>query len=145
MPTDDKAAVLAANKAWYAALNAMFDGDAAPFAEIYSHADDVSYMAAEGGLRIGWDATWRDWQAQAKLAKGGHMDIVDEHAIVHGDMAVTQTVTQGVVNDPSGTPVKQQVRETSVYRREGGEWKVIAHHVDALPSWKAVAGEARDA
>jgi hypothetical protein len=53
IPTNDEAAVLAANEAWYMALNAMLNGDPAPFADVYSHADDVSYMSAEGGLRVG--------------------------------------------------------------------------------------------
>lgn len=46
IPTDDEAAVLAANEVWYMALNAMLNGDPAPFADVYSHADDVSYMSA---------------------------------------------------------------------------------------------------
>lgn len=145
MSTDDKAAVLAAHEAWYVSLNAMLEGDPKPFAEIYSHSDDVSYMSAEGGLRVGWDATWRDWQAQAELARGGHVEEVENHVIVQGDMAVVQSVEKGTVNDSQGAAVEQRVRETSVLRREDGEWKIIAHHADALPTWIEVAGAARDA
>jgi hypothetical protein len=60
MPTIDKAAMQAANKAWHIALNAMLNGNPSPFADVYSHAEDVSCMSAEGGLRAGWDATWSD-------------------------------------------------------------------------------------
>lgn len=144
MFTDDQAAVLAANSAWYAALNAMLNGDPAPFADVYSHADDVSYMSAEGGLRIGWDATWRDWQAQAGLAQGGHIEEVENNAIVNGDMAVVQSVEKGLVNNAEGVGVEQEVRETSVFRREEGKWKMVAHHADLLPNWVDVAGTARN-
>jgi ketosteroid isomerase-like protein len=145
MPTDDEAAVLAANKAWYIALNAMFNGDPAPFADVYSHADDVSYMSAEGGLRVGWDATWTDWKNQARLARGGHVAEIDNNAIVNGDMAVVQTVEKGVVNNREGVGVELVARETSVFRREEGKWKMVAHHADLLPNWIEVAGSARDA
>ena len=145
MPADDKAAVQAANKGWYIALNAMLNGDPAPFADVYSHAEDVSYMSAEGGLRVGWDATWSDWQAQAELARGGHVEEIDNHTIVNGDMAVVQTVEKGVVNNREGVGVEQVARETSVFRREDGNWKMVAHHADLLPNWIELAGAARDA
>lgn len=145
MSTDDNAAIIAAHRAWLDALNAMLDGDPAPFAKIYSHSNDASYMSAEGGLRIGWDATWRDWQAQARLAKGGHVEEVERHIILHGDMAVVQFVEKGVVNNPQGIGIELEGRETSVFRREDGQWKIVAHHADALPNWIEVAGTARNA
>jgi hypothetical protein len=92
MPTDDEAAVQAANQAWYIALNAMLNGNPAPFSDVYSHAKDVSYMSAEGGLRVGWDATWSDWQAQAGLARGGHVEEIENHTIVKGDMASIEDI-----------------------------------------------------
>ena len=145
MSNDDKAAVLAANEVWYVALNAMLNGDPAPFAAVYSHADDISYMSAEGGLRVGWDATWSDWKAQAGLAQGGHVDEVDNNIIINGDMAVVQSVEKGVVNNLEGVGVELEARETSVFRREDSQWKMVAHHADLLPNWVKVAGSARDA
>ena len=58
MSEDARDAVLAAHARWYEALNAMLAGDPEPFAEIYSHSDDVSYMPAEGGLLVGFDAAF---------------------------------------------------------------------------------------
>lgn len=127
------------------ARNAMLAEDPAPFAEIYSHSEDVSYMSAEGGLRIGWEATWKDWQAQAKLATSGQMEEVESNIIINGDTAVVQFIQQGAIHNAEGEAVEQVARETSVYRREAGGWKMIAHHVDALPNWIGVAGSARSA
>jgi ketosteroid isomerase-like protein len=145
MTSDDKMAILAAQKHWFVVLNAMLAGDPAPFADIYSHAHDVSYMSAEGGLRVGWDATWRDWQAQAKLARGGHVEEMENHVIVNGDMAVVQFLEKGIINNAEGVGVEQTARETSVFRREDGAWKIIAHHADPLAGWIEVAGNARSA
>lgn len=145
MSTDDKGAILSAQKAWFVALNAMLAGDPAPFADIYSHSEDVSYMSAEGGLRVGWESTWRDWQAQARLARGGNMEEVENHISIHGDVAVVQFIEKGMINNPKGEGVEQVARETSVYRRENGIWKMMAHHADAIPGWIDVAGDANSA
>ena len=134
--------MLAANKAWYIALNAMLNGDPAPFADVYSRAEDVSYMSAEGGLRLGWGATWSDWKAQTRLVpersrRGDRQQRYRQRAVV-------QTVEKGVVNNREGVGVELVARETSVFRREDGKWKMVAHHADLLPNWIEIAGSARD-
>ena len=77
--------------------------------------------------------------------RGGHVEEIDNHTIVNGDMAVVQTVEKGVVNNREGVGVELVARETSVFRREDGKWKMVAHHVDLLPNWIEIAGSARDA
>jgi hypothetical protein len=62
---DDEQAVRAAVDQWFVALNAMLNGDPKPFAELYTHGEDVTYMGAEGTYRVGWEATYADWKAQA--------------------------------------------------------------------------------
>lgn len=86
MPDETKA-VRAAVDQWFVVLNAMLNGDPAPFAALYSHADDVTYMSAEGTYRTGWDATYADWKAQAEKSTGGTVEGVDIHVVVNGDMA----------------------------------------------------------
>jgi len=39
----------------YAALNSMFEGDLDPMIEVWSHADDVTYMGPSGGILVGWE------------------------------------------------------------------------------------------
>lgn len=143
MPADDQAAVVAAQERWYAALNAMLRGDPEPLADVYSHAEDVCYMPAEGGLRIGWDNVWRDWQNQARLSRGGRVEEIRSQVVVCGDMAFAMTLAECVLNIAENDESWEEVRETSIFRREGGEWKMVAHHADALTGWTAVAGAAR--
>ena len=69
--TQDEKAIHAAVDRWLVALNAMFAGDPEPFAELYSHADDVTYMGAEGTYCVGWDAAYDDWKMQAEKSLGG--------------------------------------------------------------------------
>jgi len=123
MAGNDEQAVRAAVDQWFVTLNAMLNGDPGPFAEIYSHGEDVTYMGA-------------DWKAQADKSTGGEVHGADIHIVVHGDMAVAQHLTQGRVRKPDGEMADTSVRETSVFRSEGGVWKMIAHHADGLPYWE---------
>lgn len=138
---EDEAAVRAAVDQWFVALNAMFDGDPKPFAELYSHADDVTYMGAEGTYRIGWEAVYSDWQTQATQSRGGKVHGVEIHIVVAGTMATATHYTKGTVVTAEGKSVDQQVRETSVFRKEDGAWKMIGHHADNYPVWVKVVDQ----
>ena len=131
----DEAGVRRAVDQWAVVLSAMLNGDPAPLAELYSHARDVTYMGAEGTYRIGWDATYADWSAQAEKSSGGQVEAVDVHVVVSGDLAAAQHLTRGQVRQPDGQMNETNVRESSVFRKENGAWKMIAHHADGIPYW----------
>jgi uncharacterized protein (TIGR02246 family) len=136
--TADEKAVHAAVDRWFVALNAMFAGDPEPFSELYSHADDVTYMGAEGTYRVGWDEVYGDWTLQAEKSLGGHVEGSEIRVVVSGTMASATHYTKGTVRTAEGKVVAQQVRETSVFRMEEGAWKMIAHHADNYPVWEGV-------
>ena len=134
----DVAAVRAAVDQWFVVLNAMVAGDPAPFASFFSHADDVLYMSGEGTFRVGWDATWADWQEQAKKSLGGHVVGDDIHIIVGGDLATVGLIAHATVNAPDGKTQELRVRQTHVFRKEDGVWKMIVHHADNIPVWTKI-------
>jgi uncharacterized protein (TIGR02246 family) len=138
---DDEKAVREAVDQWFVALNAMLNGDPKPFAEIYSHADDVAYMSAEGTYCIGWEATYADWSLQAEKALGGKAESADVHVIVGTDMATAQHRTKGTVKAPDGQTVDVALRETSVFRKEDGQWKIVSHHADDMSLWEGVVSK----
>jgi len=133
--TPDEKAVHEAVAQWFVALNAMFAGDPQPFADLYSHADDVTYMGAEGTYRIGWEATYADWKTQAEKSLGGEVRGKEIHVIVDGTMATATHFTEGTVKTPDGKTIDQRVRETSVFRKEDGAWKMVGHQADNYPVW----------
>ena len=55
MSADDAKAVKDAAAAFYAALDALFIGNAASMREVWSHANDVTYMGPDGGFEVGWN------------------------------------------------------------------------------------------
>ncbi len=134
----DEAGVTEAVNQWISALNAMVAGDPEPFAALFSHSDDVIYMSGEGTYRIGWDATWADWKEQAAKSLGGHVVAGDIHTIIAGDIATVGLVANATVTMPDGSSKQLRVRQTTVFRKEGGSWKLVAHHADNLPVWTAI-------
>jgi uncharacterized protein (TIGR02246 family) len=138
MPSEDEMAVRAAIDQWFVVLNAMLNGDPEPFAALYSHKDDIVCMGAEGSYRVGWEATFADWMAQAEKSTGGKVEGTDIRVAVGVDIATAAHFTKGTVRQPNGEMTETAVRETSVLRKEDGQWRLISHHADVIPSWAKV-------
>ncbi len=59
-------------------------------------------------------------------------------AVVGEDMACSVTLTSGTVTGMDRVTRQVQLRESSVFRKEGGDWKMITHHADAIRAWGEV-------
>ncbi|MBI3675089.1 MAG: nuclear transport factor 2 family protein [Proteobacteria bacterium] len=129
----DTAAVVAANAQFYIALNKMFTGDAVPMNTVWSHGDDVTYMGPTGDVDVGWNAVLKNWQAQAKLKLGGEVNPIEMHLIVGQDVAIVSDYEQGANTNAKGKTVHVKLRATNMFRKEGGQWKMVGHHTDLLP------------
>jgi uncharacterized protein (TIGR02246 family) len=130
---DDEEAVREASTQFYAALNALFTGNLAPMSDIWSHADDVTYMGPGGGFQIGWDQVLANWQAQAAMKLGGEVRAEDVRITVGQSLAVVHNHERGENTNVEGKHQKVSIRATNVFRKEDGRWKMIGHHTDLLP------------
>ncbi len=110
----------------------MLGGDPQPFAEINSHADDVAYLTAYGSMQVGWENIWKDWQQHAWESHGGFVEEIESHFQMAGDTPVIRSRERALLKEEDGTEAEHRVRETSVLVREAGEWKIVAHHANAL-------------
>ena len=131
---DGETAVKAAAAQFYSALNAMFTGDIAPMKDVWSHTADVTYMGPDGGLQTGWKAISREWDKQAAMKLGGSVKPEDMHFFVGDDLAVVQNFEVGKNTNVKGKAAKVSIRATNIFRKENGQWKMIGHHTDLLPS-----------
>jgi ketosteroid isomerase-like protein len=118
---------------FYAALNALFEGELGPMVEVWSHADDVTYMGPDGGFQVGWKDVLADWKRQAAMKLGGRVEPEGMRIGVSGDLAVTHNYEKGENVNTGGKPGSVSIRATNLFRRENGAWKMIGHHVDTLP------------
>ena len=128
----DEKAVQDADDQFFAALNEMFVGNLEPIAQLWSHADDVVYLGPAGKFQVGWDVVREDWEKQAKLNLGGEIHVVQRQFTLGKDLAVVHHIAEGSNVDPDGNPAAVKIRGTNVYRKEDGDWKLIAHHADPL-------------
>jgi len=132
-PGADETAVRNAVAQFYSALNTLFTGDATPMQEVWSHADDVTYMGPGGGFQVGWAAVLGNWKAQAAMKLGGKVAAADMRMTVGRDIAVTHNYENGENSSANGELRKVSIRATNVFRKEGGKWKMVGHHTDLLP------------
>jgi ketosteroid isomerase-like protein len=118
---------------FYSSLNALFTGNLAPMEEIWSHADDVTYMGPAGGIQVGWQHVRTAWKSQAELKLGGQVEPHDIHVTVGENLAIVQCNEIGNNTNVDGQNVSVSIRATNVFRKEQGEWKMIGHHTDLIP------------
>ncbi len=130
---EDTASVQAAADSFYAALNAMFAGDAEPMKAVWSHADDITYMGPTGGLKKGWPDIAQVWEEQAANKLGGKVTPEEMQINAGQDIAITSNYEIGENFDRDGNLQKVSIRATNVFRKENGAWKMIGHHTDLLP------------
>jgi len=127
MSTEDE--VRTASAQFYAALNSMMVGDAAPLTAVWSHSASVSTMHPIGGRQTGWDEVRGSFEQVAQFASGGHAELRDQSVQVAGDMAYEVGIEQGQAT-LAGEQITIEQRVTNIYRREAEGWKMVHHHTD---------------
>lgn len=130
----DEQAVRDAAARFYSALNLLFGGELEPMLEVWSHADDVSYMGPAGGFQKGWAEVRASWEAQAAMKLGGSVEPQEMRVIAGTDVAVTHNWEKGQNLGADGQMEAVSIRATNVFRNEGGVWKMIGHQTDLLPN-----------
>ena len=110
----------------------MFTGNIEPMKNVWSHADDVTYLGPDGKFIVGWDQVLPEWQNQAARKLGGEIRSEQVQVNIGNDLATVQCreVGENIVN---GKPTEVTIRATNTFRKENGQWKMIGHHTDTLP------------
>ncbi len=129
---DGEKAVRKAATAFYSALNVLFTANPDPMNEVWSHADDVTYMGPGGGFQVGWPQVFDNWKKQAAMKLGGNVEPAEMHITVGREIAVVQNYENGTNTNARGKQEKVSIRATSIFRKEKGKWKMIGHHTDLL-------------
>lgn len=120
-----------ATRSFYDALNTMLGGDAGPMLDLWSRADDITYMSPFGELLSGWEPVRASWQSQADARLGGHVGPEELHFFSADGLGVVVGFERGSVQ-VNGEDTAVDIRATSTWRLEDGGWKMIGHHTDPL-------------
>lgn len=122
-----------ASAQFYAALNRMLGGETAALTDVWAHTDEVTTMHPIGGREVGWDQVRSSWEQVAQLASGGQAHLQDQLLRVVGDLAYEVGTESGQAT-LAGQPITFAHRVTNIYRRAGGQWKLVHHHTDLTPA-----------
>jgi enamine deaminase RidA (YjgF/YER057c/UK114 family)/ketosteroid isomerase-like protein len=126
---------------FYAAVNSLLSGDAAPMLALWSHADDVTYSDPRGHVLRGWSELDPYWQeaARANASSADKIHATARNLAVHASAELGYTVTDEEAHLP-GQAEPMRVRATNVYKREGTEWRMIHRHADPAPATNTPGG-----
>jgi ketosteroid isomerase-like protein len=120
------------------AEEALVNGDVGPRLEMWSHSEPVSLFAAVGPSKTGWAELEPTFRSVAARLSGGHDVSYEIMAFdVSADMAWTAGFVRFTVSMDGGPLTRYKLRITHVYRREGGEWKVVHEHSNWEPADEA--------
>lgn len=98
---------------------------------LWSHADDVTVMAAVGGYEVGFDhvTALLSWASTVQSFESWSAENVA--TAVGADLAISVEL-EDYGRRLEGENKEMTLRATQVYRREGGAWKIIHRHGDVL-------------
>jgi ketosteroid isomerase-like protein len=126
-----------ASDRFYAALTNMARGDAGPMGAVWAHGADVTALHPIGPRGEGWDQVKPQFEQVSAIASGGQVRMSDQLVRVGTDLAYEVGIEVGELTLAGQTVVVNQ-HVTNIYRREGGEWKMVHHHSDASPAMNDV-------
>lgn len=122
-----------ASARFYSALSGMTGGDTSAMSAVWAHSADVTAMHPIGDRDEGWSKVQATFDQVGSMAGGGQVRITNQLIRVGADLAYEVGVEEGEVI-LAGETITIKQRVTNVYRREGGEWKMVHHHGDISPA-----------
>src|SRR6478735_3573795 len=126
---------------------AYLAGDLDTYARVLPYADDFTLMPAFGGpTRTGFVLDDEAREATQSTFRGGQVEVEVDASYVTDDLAVLAVVERqrGLVGDLAEQD--WSLRITLVFRRDGGQWRLVHRHADALVhaiGWHALPQLAR--
>lgn len=118
---------------------AFHNGDATPRGQIWSHAEPVTLFGA-----LLHKSGWSDIEAAFDFLASGfsncksfRYDLLSAGA--SGDLAYLVGIEHTTASVRGAPPKAYQLRVTTLFRREGGQWRIFHRHADPLPNTTAAS------
>ena len=114
---------------FYSALSAM---DVSRMPDVWSQSGEVTTMHPMGGEEVGWGEVRRSFEQAAGAMDDVSVTFERRTLQAGGDLAYETGIERGR-GTIAGERIEFEHRVTNVYRREGGQWKMVHHHTDVSP------------
>ena len=115
---------------FYAAGNKMLAGDCAPYAEIWSEADDISHLGPTGNLCTGSKAVFEQFTRESAMGFDGTLVADDRRFVESAEMGYLVCMERTSGMNQAGEALRIDIRATTIFRKESGHWRVVHHHTD---------------
>ena len=129
-----KASVDAAIARLDAAMAGVANGDVSEIKRLYSHTVDATSFYGWGGYEQGEEAVSKRWDWAGQQFKGGTVRHDNITTVITPEMFYTTDIEtfsdQRVAGVEGVTGWSNRV--THIFRREGGEWRLIHRHANRL-------------
>ena len=111
----------------------LIAGRSAALMQLFSHRDDATVLGGFGGHEMGWQQIDPRLQWVGETFLGGRCDyeVLTSWAGANLGYVVQIERIEARVADRAA-PLTMALRVTMVFRREGGEWKLLHRHADEL-------------
>jgi ketosteroid isomerase-like protein len=108
------------------------NGDAGPRMAIWSHNDPVTLF---GALLTGsgWGEVGGAFEWLASRFSNGSYDYEVIAGGTSGDLGYIVGIEHSTASVAGAAPEAYELRVTTIFRREDGEWKVVHRHGDPMP------------
>lgn len=116
-------------------ISRFINGDPSVWKQHASRRDDATIMGAWGAYEKGWGEVGAryDWAAARLKESGAKVKVEYLSTGVSGDLAYAVTIERSEVRlVDQEKPALMVLRVTHIFRKEGGEWKVVHRHADPL-------------
>lgn len=125
----DEAEVLAANQAFYLALQEL---DLAKMTAQWWQEDWVSCVHPGWELLMGWEEVQDSWQNIFRSTSQMRIGVSRPIVNVHGDIAWVSCIESVTSTHEEGFETAV-VEATNIFVRRQGEWRIAHHHSSLLP------------
>ncbi|MFZ0407172.1 MAG: nuclear transport factor 2 family protein [Cyanobium sp.] len=116
--------------AFYAAGNQMLAGDLSGFEAIWSDSDDISHLGPTGARRTGRREVMDQFAREATMGFEGILRADERQFVETPEMGYMVCVERTNGMTKAGQAISLDIRATTIFRKEAGEWRVVHHHTD---------------
>ena len=115
------------------AMADVANGDTRAIKALYEHSDDATSFYGWGGYEVGWAQVDKRWDWAGQQFKGGTVSYEPLTRVASGDLFYTTDIeTFQVTMDGKVEPATWSNRVTHIFRRVGGEWRLVHRHANRL-------------
>lgn len=114
-------------------ISAFINGDPTLWKQHVSRREDVTIMGGFGAYEKGWQQVGPryDWAAARFLPSGAKVQVEYLSLAESGEIGYTISIERSQVRFADTNKVgPMALRVTHLFRREGGEWKLVHRHAD---------------